>query len=233
MGVFGLGLASQDMAGPSFFSIDEPQKKTCADSAAFAEINDLAAFLNNAVSSLAGHFSSIDRNFDDLAGPADDLDTNDLLGGSGRGFFIKGSAAQEVEGQGDKPGRSAMTDLCAIALSGLADALSPVARDEFDRFLSAAQTQDKAPVDAGDMDADKGKRSGAGNNAGGGAPGITVNISGITIQSMNGADTENYNSGDNNSGDLARQIEDAIAQSIQRNASPINTALKEAGFQTK
>lgn len=52
---------------------------------------------------------------------------------------------------------------------------------------------------------------------------VQMQIHGITI---NGGNL-------NDATDVGAQIETAIASNIQRNASPINTALKEAGFQTQ
>ncbi len=113
--------------------------------------------------------------------------------------------------------------LYAQALSGLARALGPALEDGSGGSLSAAApAQGNGQADARDglMNADTAKTKGSSSSVNGGPPGVTVNISGITIKSMEGAD---------NTGGLARQIEDAIAQSIQRNASPIVAALKEVG----
>ncbi|MDA8325092.1 MAG: hypothetical protein M0033_02625 [Nitrospiraceae bacterium] len=63
-----------------------------------------------------------------------------------------------------------------------------------------------------------GSVSGGGSGSSGG---VNVTINGITIQGATNIDGVDG---------LAAQLENAIAQNIQRNASPITTALKEAGI---
>ncbi|MDA8325937.1 MAG: hypothetical protein M0033_06930 [Nitrospiraceae bacterium] len=77
-------------------------------------------------------------------------------------------------------------------------------------------------TDASDMGDDWGGGSGGSQTSGTTGGGTSVNISGpITIHGAANIDGVDG---------LASQLENAIAQSIQRNTSPITTALKQAGM---
>ncbi len=88
--------------------------------------------------------------------------------------------------------------------------------------VAASQQEQQYNQMAGQISSLINNYANAPGSSGGG--GVTIQVSGITV---NGAGNINSNS------DLANELETSIAQNIQRNSSPIITALKQAGVQIK
>ncbi|MDA8087424.1 MAG: hypothetical protein M0Z75_12055 [Nitrospiraceae bacterium] len=207
---------------------------------AASSIDDSASLMDGGLDSISGAVASVDADFSSLDSDmnADWLtDASDIGaawdgsgsygGGRRRGIKRIGRSRSAAALSGLESGASSdIVSQYAQAAAGLAEAENPALEGEFGpEFAQSLQVQYQAQVNAyQDLLGLNtiGGGYGAGVDAEGGltSGGVTIQISGITVNgagNINGAD------------DLASQIEDSIAQNIQRNASPITTALKEAG----
>ncbi len=227
-GMYGGGLAFQDagtlqdLGNTQVFFSDEPS--------ADAAIDDNIASLDSAVFSLSGSFLSVDQDFNNMAGSIDS-DMNSMFSDADTSAFMRDGGGRSTrlsrkEGRGSSDSSAYDTaGMYAQAQAGLAEAMNPDLESEFgESFANALQLQYQAQVNAyNDLTGmNVVKAPGTGEQVSTGAGTVNVNISGLTIQGA--GDLSNVT-------DLSGQIETAIAQNIQRNTSPITTALKEAGFQ--
>ncbi|MDA8090079.1 MAG: hypothetical protein M0Z61_07640 [Nitrospiraceae bacterium] len=205
------------------------------------ENNDALLNLGNASSLFGDAAESAVQNISDFAGMLQNAFQDPVTGSDSSGSEMKDDLIETGMGghlkkragsgksrgtSGKGAGSSGIAESYAQAQAGLAEAMNPDLSAEFGpSFADALQIQYEAQVNAYNdlMGIDLVKAPGSSNTSGNtGSNDVTVSISGpITIQGA--GDLSNVT-------DLAGAIETAIALNIQRNASPITTALKEVGI---
>ncbi len=216
-------------------------------SGAFDSISSAAGSLLGSFDGLGNAFGSIERKagslfqrLDDGSGSLDqyaarvDADFNALeqwggqdfgFGddpGGGSGSYGRGGGGFKGSGRGRSRSSSDIAGSYAQAMSNLAlaNALHPdvaYSAGFVDSLRAQYQAQVNAYQEAMGINTIKGGGPGGGGASGGG---INITINGVTIKGASNIDGVDG---------LATQLENAIAQNIQRNTSPITAALKQAG----
>ncbi len=211
---------SADMTGFSASRTDSLDNAASSADDAISSMGGGFDSLSQAAASVDADFSALDDTNDDWLTNADDMGSGS--GGGSRRSVRRGrrSAGSNSAWSGGAQGPADIASAYAQAAAGLAEAQNPALETEFGaEFAQSLQVQYQAQVNA--YQEMMGINTIGGASSSGGSGGVTVQISGITVNS-----TGNIN----DSGDLASQVETAIAQNIQRNASQITTALKQVGI---
>ncbi len=221
-------LEAQTSSSAADFS---PQIAAGLDNAA-SDMGDNFQGLSQAAASVDSDFSSLENDINaDYLTDASDMgdDWGGGSGGRGSGRRRRRTGRSLDAGSALSGGGGLSPDLVsqyAQASAGLAEAMNPALEAEFGpAFAQSLQVQYQAQVNAYQeamgIDTLYGG-SGGSQTSGTTGGGTSVHISGpITIHGATNIDGVDG---------LASQLENAIAQSIQRNTSPITTALKQAGM---